>query len=125
MNLLLDTHILLWWLDDSPELSASAREAIASGDNPVFVSAATVWEIAIKRALGKLDVPDEFQEILEQQPFRHLEITSAHAFQVGSLPMLHRDPFDRILVAQCQVEGLTMVTQDLNIKRYDLAVLRA
>lgn len=125
MNLLLDTHILLWWLDDSPELSASSREAISRGDNPVFVSAATVWEIVIKRALGKLDLPDEFQEILEQQPFRHLEITFAHAFRVGSLPMLHRDPFDRILVAQCQIEGLTLVTQDLDIKRYDVPILKA
>ena len=125
MNLLLDTHILLWWLDDSPELLPSAIEAIASGDNPAFVSAATIWEIVIKRALGKLDVPDDFQEVLEQQPFRHLEITSAHAFQVGSLPMFHRDPFDRLLVAQCQIEGLTLITRDPDIKRYDVSILQA
>ena len=125
MNLLLDTHVLLWWLDDSHELSPSAREAITSGDNPVFVSAATIWEIVIKRALGKLDVPDELQEVLEQQPFRYLEINSTHAFQVGNLPMFHRDPFDRLLVAQCQIEGLTIVTRDPDIKRYDVPIIQA
>lgn len=125
MNLLLDTHTLLWWLDDSPDLCISAREAISRGDNLVYISTATIWEIVIKRTLGKLDLPDDFRETLEQQPLRHLDITSAHAFQVENLPLFHRDPFDRLLVAQCQIEGLTLVTKDPQIKRYDVAILQA
>ncbi len=125
MNLLLDTHVLLWWLDDDPAMASEAREAIADGGNLVFVSAATVWEIVIKKALGKLDVPDEFQDVLARQPFRLLDITADHAFQIGSLPMLHRDPFDRMLVAQCQVEGLRLVTRDPDIKLYEVPVLEA
>ncbi len=125
MNLLLDTHVLLWWLDDNPTLAAPAREAMADGRNPVFVSAATIWEITIKRALGKLDLPDEFRGILAKEPFRRLDVTADHAFQVGDLPLHHRDPFDRMLVAQCQVEGLTLVTRDPRMKRYDIPVLDA
>lgn len=81
-------------------MTVSAREAIANGENIVFVSAATVWEIVTKKAIGKLDLPDEFQEVLRQQHFRCLDITSDHAFQIGKLPMHHRDPFDRMIVAQ-------------------------
>ncbi len=125
MNLLLDTHVLLWWLDDNPTLLAPAREIIADGRNLAFISAATIWEIVIKKALGKLGLPDEFKEILAREPFERLDVTADHAFQVGRLPPHHRDPFDRMLVAQCQVDGLTLVTRDPTVKRYNIPVLDA
>ena len=125
MNLLLDTHVLLWWLADEPILSQPARRAIADGGNTAFVSAVTVWEIVIKQAIGKLNVPDDFQELLAREPFGHLDIRAEHAFRVRALPPVHRDPFDRMLVAQSQVESLTLVTRDHNIMRYGVPVLEA
>lgn len=125
MNLLLDTHALLWWLGDDPELSAEARVAIADGENLVLVSAATVWEIRIKEAIGKLSVPQDFREVLSSQPFLFLDITVDHAHAVGSLPLHHRDPFDRMLVAQALAERLTLVTRDPHIPAYGVPLLRA
>jgi PIN domain nuclease of toxin-antitoxin system len=123
MNLLLDTHVLLWWLDDSPQLGDATREAIGDRDNVVFISAATLWEIMIKRALGKLEIPDEFEGIVLREPFLHLDVSAQHAFMVGRLPHHHRDPFDRMLIAQALVERLTVVTADPVIRRYDVPVL--
>lgn len=123
MNLLLDTHVLLWWLNDSPELGHVPRQAIAERDNVVFVSAASIWEIVIKKALGKLEIPDSFEEVLEREPFLHLDITLQHAFMVGRLPDHHRDPFDRLLIAQAMVEELTLVTADPDIRRYGVRLL--
>jgi len=125
VNLLLDTHALLWWLSDSEELGNKAREAIADPGQLVFVSAVSVWEITIKKALGKLDVPTELPEVLAGEPFLHLDMTVEHAFKVGELPMHHRDPFDRLLIAQCLVDGLTLVTHDADISRYDVPILHA
>ena len=125
MNLLLDTHALLWWLDDDPSLAPTARAAIADGGNIVFVSAATVWEIRIKQALGKLTLPDRFGEVLKEQPFLELDITTPHAHCVATLPPHHRDPFDRMLVAQALVENLTLVSRDATIPRYPIRVLAA
>ena len=125
MKLLLDTHVLLWWLDDSPKLSEAARLAIMHGKNPVFVSAVVIWEIRIKQALGKLDVPDDFRSVLDDQAFESLEITSDHAHAVIDLPMHHRDPFDRMLVAQATVEGLTVATHDARLKRYGIPIIDA
>lgn len=122
MKLLLDTHAVLWWFADSPALSAPAREAVASSAD-VWVSAASAWEIAIKRALGKLDAPDDFASALEESGFRPLPIVVAHAMAAGALPRHHDDPFDRMLVAQAQIEGLTIVTSDRHIQRYGVAVL--
>ena len=123
MNLLLDTHTLLWWLDDNPALGATAREAIGDSDNVVFVSAVNVWEIIIKKAIGKLNIPDDFRETLAKQPFHFIDMTADHAFKVGDLPFHHRDPFDRLLIAQCLVDGLTLVTGDSDVKKYDVSVL--
>ena len=125
MNLLLDTHVLLWWLDDNPALGETARRAIADPSNLVFMSAVSIWEIVIKKALGKLDVPDELADVLEEQPFHHLDMTAEHAFKVDELPHHHRDPFDRLLVAQSFVDGLTLVTHDSDISKYDVPVLGA
>jgi len=124
MNLLLDTHVLLWWLDDHPALQPRAREAIAEGSNLAFVSAASVWEIRIKQSLGKLEIPLDFREVLEAQPFHFLDITAEHAHAVGDLPRHHRDPFDRMLIAQATVERLTVVTSDDRFEAYGVSCLR-
>lgn len=118
MNLLLDTHVLLWWLDDPKRLSEAARDKIRDDANIVYVSAAMVWEIIIKQALGKLDAPDNLEEVLRECRFTPLPITVAHAMAVGSLPMHHRDPFDRMLVAQAHTEGMTVVTRDPKVLQY-------
>ncbi len=118
MNLLVDTHVLLWWLDDPTRLSEAAGAAIRDGANVVFVSAATAWEIVIKKTLGKLDVPDNLDEVLRECRFTPLPITIAHALAVLSLPMHHRDPFDRMLVAQARAEGMTVVTRDPKVLEY-------
>jgi PIN domain nuclease of toxin-antitoxin system len=126
MNLLLDTHVFLWVVDDNPSLSREAREAIADGSNVVFVSAATAWEIAIKQTMGKLRVPfGDYPEQLKLNRLAELDITSEHAIAAGRLPVHHRDPFDRMLVAQAQVERLTIVTRDRKIRAYDVRVISA
>ncbi|MGB5672362.1 MAG: type II toxin-antitoxin system VapC family toxin [Sedimenticolaceae bacterium] len=124
-RLLLDTHAFLWWLADAPELGNSARKAIADERNEVFVSAATGWEVAIKRAAGKLQAPDNLDAMVEESGFSHLPVTFFHGEQAGALPMHHRDPFDRMLVAQAQAEGLVIVTRDLYIQRYGVRTLAA
>ena len=125
MRLLLDTHVLLWWLDDAPEMSDAARAAIENGRNTVFVSAATVWEIRIKQAIGKLEIPSNFRQVLAEQPFDDLDVTSVHAHELASLPMHHRDPFDRILITQALVEKLRIVTRDRAFAAYDVALVPA
>ncbi|MBI4208992.1 MAG: type II toxin-antitoxin system VapC family toxin [Deltaproteobacteria bacterium] len=123
MNLLLDTHILLWWLDDHPGLSERERRAIGDGENSVWVSTAVIWEVRIKQALGKLTLPSSFRTVLEEEPFLSLDVTSEHAHAVYELPMHHRDPFDRMLIAQAQVERFTLVTHDPFFKKYDIDVM--
>ncbi len=123
MNLLLDTHILLWWLDDNPLLTDKARDAISDTDNIIIVSAASIWEIRIKQALGKLEITPDFYDVIKEQGFEMLSITSDHAFAVGDLPAHHRDPFDRIMIAQAKKESLTIVTFDAVFKKYRIPVL--
>ena len=123
MNLLLDTPIALWWLCDTPELPDAVREVVQDSDNFVYVSAATIWEIAIKRALGKLEIGDEYVSEIAAQGFVELPIRWEHAKRVEALPMLHRDPFDRVLIAQAQALGLTLVTTDGMIRKYSVNVL--
>ncbi len=124
MRLLLDTHALLWWLADEG-LTADARAAIAAGHNQVLVSAASAWEIAIKRALGRLSAPEDLLDQLAASGFDHLPIALRHALAVSDLPAHHRDPFDRMLIAQAMVEGLTVVTRDRRFSAYPVAVLPA
>lgn len=126
MNLLLDTHVVLWAIDDDPTLSPAAREAIMDGHNVVFVSAATAWEIAIKKAIGKLRTPSgDYLEELQRHRFTPLDITTEHALAVENLPPHHADPFDRMLVAQAQFEKLTLVTRDSRIKTYAVPIIEA
>lgn len=122
-RLLLDTHALLWWLADDPRLGPRARDLVADGRNPVYVSAASAWEISIKKALGKLEAPDELGTVVEEEGFETLPISFFHAERVGALPPIHRDPFDRILVSQAQVEGLEIVTVDEKIPTYGVKVV--
>lgn len=126
MNLLLDTHAFLWWLADDPGLGGEARRAIAERSSVIHVSAATVWEIAIKQALGKLEVasPDLVEEI-SANGFVELPITSRHALRAGGLPRHHDDPFDRMLVAQAAAEGLTLVSRDRSFAAYGVPILPA
>ncbi len=123
MNLLLDTHVLLWWLNDDPLLSKKSRVAIADGKNLVFVSAVSIWEIRIKEALKKLKIPSDFESVLSSQPFENLSITVEHAHAVKDLPDYHRDPFDRMLVAQAKIEGFTLATRDVYLKKYRIPIL--
>jgi len=112
LRILLDTHLLLWWLDASPSLSARASETIRDPENTVFVSAVSLWEIWLKQSLGKLRLPVDFSERLAAEPFESLPLTASHTRPVSLLPWCHRDPFDRMLVAQAQVENLVLLTAD-------------
>ena len=122
MRLLLDTHILIWWMSDDRKLARAAREIIANPDNEALVSAASVWEVAIKAALGRIDIEmDDFEDEIVRSGFRPLPIGLRHAVTVGRLPAVHRDPFDRMLVAQASVEELRVVSHDRVFERYGLA----
>lgn len=118
MKLLLDTHAFLWWDSRDVHLPSVLRSVIASAQNQVFVSAVSVWEIAIKRTSGKLVFGASAAKAIVDHGFFPLPITAEHAEWAGSLPQLHRDPFDRLLVAQAHLEGLTLVTVDEQILRY-------
>lgn len=124
VHLLLDTHALLWWLDDDRRLSRRARNLIADADNTVYVSAATVWEIAIQVASGKLADPDgavpRLPSILVERGMVALPNLPAHAIEAARLPPIHRDPFDRMCVAQARLGQCALVTNDTLMKRYDV-----
>lgn len=124
-RLLLDTHTLLWWLIAHPDLGEKAKASIADVRNQVYVSAASTWEISIKRAMGKLSVPDDMHTIIEEEGFKELPISLYHGDQAGQLPGFHKDPFDRMLIAQAQSEGLILVTQDQDISKYSVRTMLA
>jgi PIN domain nuclease of toxin-antitoxin system len=117
-GLIVDTHALLWWLTDDDGLTVAARAALAEPANDVRVSTASVWEIAIKRALGKLTVPDDLPRHIEAAGFGWLPISAEHAWRVRELPAHHRDPFDRLLVAQSLAEGMPIVSGDARFSAY-------
>ena len=124
MNVLLDTHTLIWWLDDDPALNDTAREIIANSQNRVFASTACLWEIGIKHAIGKMPIhPDILRSGIEQSGLILLNISPAHAVHVANLALIedHRDPFDRMLIAQAIIEDLTMISADKKIREHTSA----
>ena len=125
MILILDAHALVWWLADDPELTDDARSAIRDPGNDVVVSSATVWELAIKRARGRIDIAPHFTDAVEEAGFSSLPVTSADAEHAAALPPHHRDPFDRMLIAQAQRLDALVVTRDAAFRAYDVDVLSA
>jgi PIN domain nuclease of toxin-antitoxin system len=127
MRVLLDTHTLLWWFTDDESLSREARDVIADGSNEVFVSAASAWEIATKQRLGKLPkVPaaaERFTELVAADGFTHLAVTHLHGLRAGGYQLAHRDPFDRMLAAQSEIEMLTLVTKNPAFDLFDVTTL--
>ncbi|MEH2235252.1 type II toxin-antitoxin system VapC family toxin [Nostoc sp.] len=116
MSYLIDTHILLWWLFDDPKLHTDCRDIIRNPDHRIIVSSASAWEIATKYRMGKLpeakQLVEQYSQILHQAKFIELAITTAHALRAGSLPIAHRDPFDRMIMAQAELESLLVITYD-------------
>jgi len=125
VRLLLDTHVALWWMNDPSQLAEEARAAIADGANEVYLSSASVWEAAIKEASGRLAAPAPVAETAESAGLLELPIFWKHARQAADLPSLHRDPFDRMLVAQALVEKLTLATRDPLVRQYAVLTLAA
>ena len=123
MQFLLDTHILLWWLLKDPSLPGTAHQMVADPTNTIFVSAVSIWELRLKQSLGKLRLPPDFEQRLEQEFFESLAVTAKHGHQVGTLPWHHRDPFDRMLVAQAQVEKVSLLTADETLSLYGSSVM--
>jgi PIN domain nuclease of toxin-antitoxin system len=127
MRLLLDSHTFLWWVKDDPALSRGARAAIADPDNECFLSHASVWEMAIKASLGKLRLSSTVERFVVEHcaanGFQLLSITRAHIASVEGLPFHHRDPFDRLLVAQARHEDMALVSRDPSLKAYGVAVI--
>lgn len=120
MRCLLETHVLLWWLADDPKLAEAHRSRITDGANEIYVSSITVAEISIKASLGKLDAPAGVPEAIRQSGMRSLPFTASHAEELRKLPWLHRDPFDRMLIAQARIEDLELLTIDDQVRRYDV-----
>lgn len=124
-RLLLDTHAFLWWLSDDPALGVETRQMMSEPRNQVLVSAASIWEISIKQAKGMLEAPEDLEALVEDEGFTKLPISLFHGQQAGKLPEIHRDPFDRMLIAQAQAEGLELVTADGVIPQYGVRVVSA
>ena len=123
MRLLLDTQVLLWWLTDDARLDHDRRAAIADPDALVHVSAATIWEIAVKEALGRIEVGADLADEIERNGFLELPVSARHALAAGRLPRIHGDPFDRLLVAQARQEGMRLVTRDSTLAEYKVDLL--
>lgn len=127
MRALLDTHAFIWWVTDDSQLSSTARSVIGDPNNVLFLSSASAWEIIIKVRLGKLDLPESPEIYIPSRliinRFESLSIQIIHALQVANLPDLHRDPFDRIIIAQSQVENLPIVTVDSQIHQYSVDII--
>ena len=123
MTLLLDTHVFLWWLTDPTQLSHSALSAIGDPSNRVLVSLVSLWEIAIKRVIGKLKAPIDLQNDVVRIGFELLPMNVAHIVATEQLPLHHKDPFDRMLLAQALVEGATLITRDSILQKYGVSLL--
>ncbi len=124
-QLLLDSHTLIWALEGGQRLRFDTYEAINDSDNEIFVSVVSVWELEIKRAYGRFQFPDNLVQRIDRAGFSELRVTFRHAEIAAGLPLIHRDPFDRMLVAQAQAEGLTLVSDDSQIARYQVSTMPA
>ena len=122
MRLLLDTHVVIWWLNGDPKLSHGVRDLLQN-ELEVFISPASLWEITIKQSMGKLDAPADLAETIRDSDFHELPVRHRHTITAGRLQAIHRDPFDRLLVAQAQCEKLTLVSTDEHMPKYDVAVM--
>lgn len=125
MRLLLDSHVVVWWSVYPNRLRPATLEAIRAPENEIFLSAASTWELGLKIAKGKLRLPPDYAERLLGHGFEEMVVTVAHTRDAAALPSLHGDPFDRLLIAQANAEGLVLVTADREIMRYDVPVLEA
>ena len=124
MRLLLDSHIAFWALGNPSQLTKPCQELLQDGSNDVFVSSASIWELRLKSERGKLGIPVGFEDALRETGFSELVVNWGHAVQSSKLPLLHQDPFDRLLIAQSMVEDLVLVTRDSNILEYGTATFR-
>lgn len=124
MAYLLDTHVLLWWLAGT-EMSVEAEQVIGDASRMVYLSSASAWEISIKQAKGRLVVPDDLLDLIAASGIEILTVRWSHAWESGALPAIHQDPFDRILVAQARIEGLTLVTADQRLRAYGVSIIPA
>lgn len=125
MRVLLDTHVLLWWLANPERLSPKAVDTIADPSTEGLVSVVSIWEMVVKQALGKLDMPTDLMDVLQEEQFEILDVRAAHALGLRDLPLHHRDPFDRMLVSQCTQENCPLLTRDANMKAYAITVIPA
>ncbi|MEI7701008.1 MAG: type II toxin-antitoxin system VapC family toxin [Planctomycetia bacterium] len=125
MKLLIDTHVLLWWFEDPARISEAARDRISDPENEVLVSAVSCWEIAIKRGLGKLTAPEGVEEVIAQCGFAELAISISHSLKTETLPFHHRDPFDRMLIAQAFCESAILVSHDRMFEQYGIPLIHA
>jgi PIN domain nuclease of toxin-antitoxin system len=122
---LLDTHVIIWWLDDPDRLSKKARDVLVDARNVIFISAASIWEIGLKVRRGKLTVPDNYVDYLREDGFAFLDITMEHSLSAPQLPLHHEDPFDRLLVAQAHLEDSVFISRNEQIAKYDVVSLEA
>jgi PIN domain nuclease of toxin-antitoxin system len=118
-----DTHIILWWLNEDEKLTPEHRNIISATDNICFISAASIWEISIKQKLGKLEIPADYLVEVKREGFQELLVSWNHCSQVSKLPLIHNDPFDRLLIAQSMLENLTLLSVDNKIKLYKVSVI--
>ena len=127
MNLIFDTHPLIWWLDDSPRLGRRARQLIARPNTTRYISVVSAWELGIKQGIRKFKRPELARELfaLFEEGFHPLKVEFDHAYAVADLPLHHADPFDRLLVAQAQCEGMAILTADSSIEQYDVETFDA
>ncbi len=124
MNYLLDTHTFLWWVNNDKQLSSTSESIIREGSNRIFISLASQWEIGIKTSINRLEFPmDQLESTIDHNGFEDLAITSRHIIETTQLPMHHRDPFDRMLIAQARIESLTLISKDTLFPNYDVALI--
>lgn len=124
MNYLLDTHIILWWLTNPKQIAPKASQIIADKENSIFFSSVSLWEMAIKKSLGRLTLPRNIVEILQTEGFQVLPISHEEALGISDLPQIHQDPFDRMLVMQAKLYNYVLITRDKNIMHYPVVTIK-